>query len=233
MTYFAATLIGDDTGWRLSWQTRFAGWPEGGGPAKGVELREATPIIPDKMMSIWRELRQPWIVVTRPAHLAWFLRLGGNALIAEDVARRFYRSSVEPREVVAKGALGFLAYDPDAREAKEHAPTKKQRLRVLKRDGYRCQLCGERPSENPHITLHVHHVRPFSRGGLTIDENLITLCHTCHDGLEPHEDLLLFWLPGGHVDHALSHETVTVFEKGVESYRQHVRRVFEALDRRA
>ncbi len=38
----------------------------------------------------------------------------------------------------------------------------------------------------------MHHVRPSGKGGLSESENLITLCATCHVGLEPHEDFSLF-----------------------------------------
>ncbi len=227
--YFAATLLGDDDGWKLSFQTRFAGWPEGGGPGKGVELREAAPIYTDVMIDIWGRSGEAWIAVNNPAHLIWFFRLGGHALIAEHAAKRHLFSRVEPRAVVPNGAVGFISYDPNAREVRERAPTKKQRMRILKRDGFRCQLCGERPSNNEHITLHIHHVRPFSRGGLTIDENLITLCHTCHEGLDPHEDLTLFFLPGGHVDRALEKETHAAFIAGVDSYRRHIAPQFESV----
>lgn len=34
----------------------------------------------------------------------------------------------------------------------------------------------------------------WKNGGLTEDDNLITLCHTCHKGLDPHEDFDLFEL---------------------------------------
>ena len=48
------------------------------------------------------------------------------------------------------------------------------RDQVLKRDGWRCQLCGT--SNN----LEVHHIK--SRGRLGDDrlQNLIALCATCH-----------------------------------------------------
>jgi hypothetical protein len=229
LTYFAATMLGNEQGWRLTFQSRFTGWPEGSGPHDGVELREAAPIQSDVMADLWDREGQGWIAATKPAHLVWFLRLGGNALIAEHLARAHFSAYVEPHEVVPNGAMGFITYEPHAREVKERAPTKKQRMRVLKRDGYRCQLCGERPSDNPHVTLHVHHIRPFGRGGLTIDENLITLCHTCHEGLEPHEELALFWLPGGHVDRALEEETTKAFRQGVAEYRRHVSPLFGAL----
>jgi len=40
----------------------------------------------------------------------------------------------------------------------------------------------------------VHHIKPFSEGGLTEKNNLITLCKTCHDGLYPHFDYSLYSL---------------------------------------
>ncbi len=48
------------------------------------------------------------------------------------------------------------------------------RRRVLKRDGWRCQNCGN--SEN----LQTHHIESRSRLGGDLIENLITLCVDCH-----------------------------------------------------
>ena len=222
VTYFAATLLGTDQGCSLSFQSRFAGWPDGGGPDTGVELRKAVPVYADRMARLWDEAGQGWMAVTEQVQLAWFLRLGGNALVAEDIAHEHFARDIEPHEVVKEGAVGFISYEPYAREVKERAPTRKQRMRILERDGFRCQLCGERPSDNEHITLHVHHIRPFGMGGLTIDENLITLCHTCHEGLDPHYKPELFWLPGGHVDRMIARQSADAFHEGVETYRRHV-----------
>ncbi len=51
-----------------------------------------------------------------------------------------------------------------------------ERLReqVLRRDGWKCQCCGTRSN------LEVHHKEYRSRGGNDSEENLITLCVTCH-----------------------------------------------------
>jgi 5-methylcytosine-specific restriction endonuclease McrA len=51
------------------------------------------------------------------------------------------------------------------------------REEVLKRDGWRCQLCGK--SSN----LHVHHINSRSRLGDDTMRNLITLCANCHENL--------------------------------------------------
>lgn len=48
------------------------------------------------------------------------------------------------------------------------------RQRVLHRDGWRCQACGSMRN------LEVHHRQFRSRSGEDAEENLITLCNTCH-----------------------------------------------------
>ena len=224
VSYFAATLLGTDEGCQLSFQSRWAGWADGAEAERLVERRRAVPVIAENMALLWDEAGQSWIAVTTPGHLLLFMRLGGNALIAERIAQRHFGEFLEPHEVVPYGAVGYIDYQPDKREFTARRPTPKQRMRILQRDGFRCQLCGERPSDNEHITLHVHHIQPFAKGGPTIDENLITLCHTCHNGLDPHDKRDLFWLPGGNVDRVTGN-----YRKGVEAYRQHHAPMFDAL----
>lgn len=54
-----------------------------------------------------------------------------------------------------------------------------ERLReqVLRRDGWRCQLCGGISN------LEVHHKEFRSYSGDDCEENLITLCAACHTDL--------------------------------------------------
>ncbi|MEZ4700874.1 MAG: HNH endonuclease [Rhodothermales bacterium] len=49
------------------------------------------------------------------------------------------------------------------------------RKNVLRRDGYRCQYCGNRES------LTVDHVLPKSRGGKDTWENLVAACTPCNN----------------------------------------------------
>jgi len=51
------------------------------------------------------------------------------------------------------------------------------RNQVLKRDGWRCQLCGDQNN------LHVHHINSRSSLGDDTMQNLITLCANCHENL--------------------------------------------------
>ena len=49
------------------------------------------------------------------------------------------------------------------------------RYTILKRDGWRCQFCGAMTN------LEVHHQQFRSHSGDDSEENLITICHTCHE----------------------------------------------------
>ncbi len=63
--------------------------------------------------------------------------------------------------------------DPRAR-----VPDRSLRRAVLERDGYQCRKCGY---HNPTgESLELHHVVDYARGGLTVADNLHTLCSTCH-----------------------------------------------------
>lgn len=56
------------------------------------------------------------------------------------------------------------------------------RFDVLKRDQYRCRICGRSSRQDPELVLHVDHIVPVARGGLTELTNLQTLCQACNLG---------------------------------------------------
>ena len=60
-----------------------------------------------------------------------------------------------------------LRLDPESYEA--------LRQQVLRRDGWRCQSCGAMSN------LEVHHKQFRSHSGHDSEENLITLCVSCHE----------------------------------------------------
>ena len=55
------------------------------------------------------------------------------------------------------------------------------RYEVMRRDGFRCVLCG-RSAKEDHVQLHVDHIQPVSKGGKTELSNLRTLCQDCNLG---------------------------------------------------
>lgn len=60
--------------------------------------------------------------------------------------------------------------------------TTKMRYQVLRRDRYRCVLCGRSPAKSLDVELHIDHIIPFCKGGETTVKNLQTLCSECNLG---------------------------------------------------
>jgi hypothetical protein len=54
-------------------------------------------------------------------------------------------------------------------------PNLRMRWRVMNRDRFRCCHCGRSPSTHPGLILHVDHIKPWSKGGPTVEGNLQTL----------------------------------------------------------
>lgn len=57
---------------------------------------------------------------------------------------------------------------------------KRLRFKVMRRDGYRCRLCGM--TRDDGVTLEVDHIVAVAKGGRTEERNLWTLCHPCNNG---------------------------------------------------
>jgi len=62
----------------------------------------------------------------------------------------------------------------------------KLKYAILKRDGFRCRICGRSAKEQAVLTLD--HLQPLSKGGDWTTSNLITLCRSCNEGKD--NDLL-------------------------------------------
>ena len=58
--------------------------------------------------------------------------------------------------------------------------TAKLRGQIKERDKFACLNCGIAVSVEPHLLLEVDHIVPVSRGGLSVEENLQTLCWKCN-----------------------------------------------------
>ena len=56
------------------------------------------------------------------------------------------------------------------------------RFLVMKRDDFKCCMCGRSPATTQGIELQVDHIIPWSKGGETTMDNLQTLCRDCNLG---------------------------------------------------
>jgi 5-methylcytosine-specific restriction endonuclease McrA len=59
----------------------------------------------------------------------------------------------------------------------DHEAYGELRMKILERDGWRCQHCGWRDQ------LQIHHLVRRSQSGTDCEENLIVLCSDCHRSL--------------------------------------------------
>jgi len=74
-----------------------------------------------------------------------------------------------------KISKGVYKYSPDfvhKRELEDFSD--KQKKEILKRDGYRCVICGR--DEKDGVELHIDHIKPKDFGGEATIENGQTLC---------------------------------------------------------
>lgn len=58
--------------------------------------------------------------------------------------------------------------------------TARLRSQIKERDQHTCVLCRVSLSAEPHLLLEVDHIMPVSKGGLSVPENLQTLCWRCN-----------------------------------------------------
>lgn len=58
--------------------------------------------------------------------------------------------------------------------------TSKLRQKIKERDNFTCKYCGASVAQEPHLLLEIDHIVPISKGGLTSEDNLQTLCWRCN-----------------------------------------------------
>lgn len=56
------------------------------------------------------------------------------------------------------------------------------RFKVMRRDNFKCCICGKSPATSPGVELHIDHIKPWSKGGESTIDNLQTLCSKCNLG---------------------------------------------------
>lgn len=72
-------------------------------------------------------------------------------------------------------------------------PNPRERNFIIERDGNKCRYCG--CTKQP---FHIDHVYPFSLGGITSEENLVTSCQRCNS--KKHNSVGIWPKPIGYFD---------------------------------
>jgi hypothetical protein len=83
--------------------------------------------------------------------------------------------SLSQKGFLIKVAKGIYRYDPEYvqnRELEDFTPAQKKE--ILKKDNYRCVICGKGKQDG--VELHIDHIKAKDFGGKAIIENGQTLC---------------------------------------------------------
>jgi len=98
------------------------------------------------------------------------------------------RGSVVISQALSQVPTGFLGPEtPEEREACDRVVSRepisaRTRFFILKRDDYRCQICGANAASNRSIQLHIDHKVPVAKGGKSDISNLWVTCSACNLG---------------------------------------------------
>jgi HNH endonuclease len=166
--YHAITLTADDD-LRVEFGThsQWTGWTEDG----RHEIRQSRLVYAD-YVQIFEMLKQPYCFVLSPDELTVFLVAGGNALVERKLAEGVFPGLLGPGPSIPDGRAGYKSPELFDKTAFSRAPTPRLRMQIFKRDDRRCRICGRRPDDNIDLVLHVHHIRPWEKGGVTDPANL-------------------------------------------------------------
>lgn len=227
--YYQVTLLASDDGvLKQDVQTWWCGYTE---KKPRREIRNGRLFNPAPQKKWLESFDQPCVIVNDENDLHVFLLWGGLALIEKNVADKHIPELVGPRECMRDSShLGFVGVNSLPKSKTQHAPSKKLRMSVIQRDEFRCRVCGRSPSNYVDVELHVHHIIPWGIGGVTEEKNLITICKTCHDGIEPHYLPTLSTLQKDQNKNVLNNEngdSIALYFKGMKNYHNAMRRYFE------
>jgi hypothetical protein len=176
---------------RRRWGTSKAAFEAAGLKVTQLGRRYSDSECFDNLLAVWTHHRRPpkYLEMSAPPSdvggKAYMKRFGSwNRALAAfvekvnqyDAPEPPARGTTEPSPVAAV-ATALLVEPLDSRDIPLGL-----RFKVLRRDSYKCVLCGDHPARSPECVLHVDHIIPWSRGGRTREDNLRTLCAPCNMG---------------------------------------------------
>lgn len=168
-----------------SLQRRFGSWHQALERAGLVKVRNINPTedeLFDNLAALWTRLgRQPRMsdVTAQSSRVSadtYKRRFGGwrNALEAFVEWANAGKASEETTSEPSGTEV------PSRRGRRE--PSLRLRFLVMRRDNFKCCGCGRSPATDVAVELNVDHIKAWANGGLTVLENLQTLCTKCNWG---------------------------------------------------
>jgi hypothetical protein len=109
-----------------------------------------------------------------PAYTFQYISAGGNSSSKFDLT--FDIAQIEK----FIGYLAGLVEFKNSIAGQRALMTSKLREQIKIRDGYICQICSLSTEDEKNLLLEIDHIIPLSKGGVTCESNLQTLCWKCN-----------------------------------------------------
>lgn len=109
-----------------------------------------------------------------PTYSFRYISPGGNASQTTDI-----KLSIDNLNAIVEYLGGIIKFRKTA-AGQRALMTSKLREKIKDRDNYTCKKCGNNTKREPNLLLEIDHIVPVSKGGLTSEDNLQTLCWKCN-----------------------------------------------------
>jgi 5-methylcytosine-specific restriction endonuclease McrA len=140
------------------------------------ERRYQAAELVDELERVWREIGRAPGETTLPRmgrfSLSAYKKRWGSVRRLCELVERQHRGEITRAEV-ERGVEGI----PERKTIPMDV-----RWRVLRRDRYRCRVCGRNPATGAAVELNIDHIVPVARGGGNEERNLRVLCRECNVG---------------------------------------------------
>jgi 5-methylcytosine-specific restriction endonuclease McrA len=162
---------------------RFKGWNNG--LEKAGLLMSMLQNIPEN--ELFENLEKVWIELgAQPVSrdmkqslskysAAPYLKKFGSWRKALEAFVLYINSNVEPEQEIEESISSYIKEDTIYKHKTKRQPSERLKVQVLMRDGNKCKLCGITITGED---IHFDHIKPWSKGGETVLENMQVLCAT-------------------------------------------------------
>ena len=174
--------------------TRFKSWSKGleaaGVNTLGMKKNASIEELFENLEEVWVKLgRQPGYQdmhapLSKFSGKPYMLRFGSWRKGLEEFVKYVNQDELPHTETIVESSVKVTG-SPEENLIKHKTSRDinwRMRFLVMRRDNFKCKICGKSPAKNPEIELHVDHIKAWTGGGETVLENLQTLCSVCNIG---------------------------------------------------
>jgi len=147
----------------------------------GRELRKPDPVNVEVFSESAKLFRQKVFIIQSVEEYNDWLYLRGWAIVEPNMAKRNMRQWLKSAECIKAPTGIYTDVKIVSPSALKHHTKQSRKKHVLGRDKQTCLVCGA--TEDDGVKLTMQHVLPWSKGGETTAQNLVTLCEPCNTKL--------------------------------------------------